>query len=83
MQLVIMYRKILKGVDDFSTADMAYVLATHNVLNYENDRSEEISEKSSRSMGFNSIGLNINSNKHILRGGYTNGEDDDELFNED
>jgi hypothetical protein len=75
------------GVDDFSTADMAYILATHNVLNYETDRSEEINGKANKSMGFNSIGLNINNNnnnKHILRGGYTYGEGDDEdLFNDD
>lgn len=70
------------GVDDFTTADMAYILATHNVLNYETDRSEEISGKAGKA-GFNSIGLSVNNNKHILRGGYTYGEDDEDLFNDD
>ena len=37
----------LGGVDDFSTADMAYVLATHGVLNHEKteDRSEDIGQR--------------------------------------
>ena len=44
-----MYRGFdeLGGVDDFSTADMAYVLATHGVLNHEKteDRSEDIGQR--------------------------------------
>ena len=37
----------LGGVDDFTTADMAYVLATHGVLNHEKteDRSEDIGQR--------------------------------------
>lgn len=37
----------LGGVDDFSTADMAYVLASHGVLNHEKteDRSEDIGQR--------------------------------------
>ncbi len=42
------------GTDDFSTEDCAYVLATHGVLNYENDRSEEISNRATKA-GFNAI----------------------------
>ena len=30
------------GTDDFTTADMAYVLSTHGVLTFDGDRSEEI-----------------------------------------
>eukprot|EP01036_Dinobryon_divergens_P023047 gene23047-31363_t len=67
----------LGGVDDFSTADMAYVLASHGVLNHEKteDRSEDIGQRSKKA-GFNSIKLST-----IQRGNYDNDSDDD--FNDD
>jgi thioredoxin-like negative regulator of GroEL len=45
------------GVDDFSTEDMAYVLSTHGVLNFEIDKSETIRENMSRKSGVNAIGV--------------------------
>ncbi len=63
------------GTDDFSTADMAYILATHGVLNYENDRSEEIQGRAAKA-GLNSVRLNT-----IKTGGYDDVSDDD--FNDD
>ena len=45
------------GTDDFSTADMAYVLASRGVLHYDdNDRSEEMRNRSAKA-GLNSIRL--------------------------
>lgn len=44
------------GVDDFSTADMAYVLSQHGIINAEADRSEEIA-KSKAVGGLNHVNL--------------------------
>lgn len=46
----------LGGTDDFTTSEMAYILASHGVLNYENDQSEEIANRS-RKAGLNSMRL--------------------------
>lgn len=62
----------LGGTDDFSTSDMAYVLASHGVLNYEADRSEEISQRATKA-GMNSMRLNA-----IKRGDYDNMSDDED-----
>ena len=64
------------GVDEFSTADMAHVLAGHGAIKYEGDRSEEIG-KSRAVAGLNHVKVNN------IRAGYnvTMGEDDD--FNMD
>lgn len=67
----------LGGTDDFTTADMAYVLATHGVLNYENDRSEEITKRATRA-GLNSVRLAT-----IRAGEYDHQSDEDELMNDD
>eukprot|EP01041_Mallomonas_annulata_P011690 gene11690-24477_t len=48
------------GVDDFSTEDMAYVLAAHKVLNFEGDRSEDVASHSSRK-GVNALRISSNS----------------------
>ncbi len=63
------------GTDDFATADMAYVLASHGVLNFESDRSEEIMNRSAKA-GLNSVRLNT-----IKSGDYDDVSDDD--FNDD
>ncbi len=44
------------GVDDFSTADVAHVLAQHGVINNDVDRSEEIA-KSKAVAGLNHVNL--------------------------
>lgn len=45
------------GTDDFTTADMAYALASRGVLHYDdNDRSEEMRNRSAKA-GLNSIRL--------------------------
>eukprot|EP01038_Epipyxis_sp_PR26KG_P012058 gene12058-16135_t len=59
------------GTDDFTTADMAYVLATRGVLNYENDRSEEIASRSNKA-GLNAMRLN-----KIKNGDYDDFSDED------
>ena len=60
------------GTDDFSTSDMAYVLSTYGMLNFdEADRSEEIANRSSRA-GLNSMRLNC-----IRAGEYDMADDDD------
>lgn len=64
------------GTDDFTTQDMAYVLATHKVLNYETDRSEEISQRATRA-GLNSVRL------ATIRSGDYDHQSDDDLFEED
>jgi thioredoxin-like negative regulator of GroEL len=64
------------GTDDFSTADMAYVLARHGVLNYEADRSEELSQNAARAS------LNHLRMAQIRSGEYDNMSDDD-LYNSD
>ena len=62
----------LGGTDDFSTADMAYILATHGVINYEENRAEEI-QKHAAKAGLNHIGLS-----KIRNGEYGNVSDDDD-----
>jgi thiol-disulfide isomerase/thioredoxin len=64
------------GSDDFTTSDMAYVLATHNVLHFEVDRSEEIASRSTKA-GLNSVRL------ATVRAGEYDHLSDDELFNDD
>jgi hypothetical protein len=58
------------GTDDFSTADVAYILASHGVLNSEVDRSEEVSEHASRA------GLNHLRMAKIRSGDYDNLSDE-------
>ncbi len=65
------------GTDDFSTADMAYVLATHGVLNFEGDRSEEIARRSTKG-GVNSVRINA-----ISSSTYDDVSDDDFNCDED
>lgn len=64
------------GTDDFTTSDVAYVLASHNVLNFETDRSEEISQRSTRA-GLNSVRLAT-----IRSGGQYDHASDDELYDD-
>jgi thioredoxin-like negative regulator of GroEL len=64
------------GTDDFTTSDMAYVLAAHKVLNFEADRSEEINQRAARA-GLNSVRL------ATIRAGEYDHASDDELFNDD
>uniref|UniRef100_A0A7S0SSS6 Thioredoxin domain-containing protein n=1 Tax=Chromulina nebulosa TaxID=96789 RepID=A0A7S0SSS6_9STRA len=47
------------GTDDFTTDDVAYVLSTHKVLNYDGDRSEEISNRLANT-GLNRLRLSSN-----------------------
>ncbi|CAE7726045.1 unnamed protein product, partial [Symbiodinium microadriaticum] len=61
----------LGGTDDFSTDDMAYVLSTHGVLNFEMDRSEMIANHAARA-GLNHVGIS-----QIRSGGYVSDDDDD------
>jgi len=62
------------GTDDFSTTDMAYVLSTYGMLNFdEADRSEEISNRSNKA-GLNSMRLNC-----IRAGEYDDMADDDDF----
>ena len=63
------------GTDDFSTQDMAYVLATHKVLNFEADRSEEIAARAGKA-GLNSVKL------ATIRSGDYDHVSDDDLFEE-
>lgn len=59
------------GVDNFETSDMAYVLASHGMINYDGpDRTEEINAKAKKA-GFNSMKLNS-----ITRGQYDDMSDD-------
>lgn len=60
------------GTDDFTTADVAYVLATHGVLNYETDRSEEIAKQRSKA-GLNSVRM------ATIRSGEYDGYSDDDI----
>lgn len=59
------------GTDDFTTQDVAYVLASHGVINFETDRSEEIAEKSTKA------GLNHIRMQKIRSGEYDDLSDDD------
>ena len=61
----------LGGTDDFSTDDMAYVLSTHGVLNFEADQSERIANHAARA-GLNHVGIS-----HIRSGVYVSDDDDD------
>ena len=61
------------GTDDFTTSDMAYVLASRGVLNYDNDRSEEIRNRSTKA-GLNSIRL------ATIRASNYDDMDDSDLF---
>jgi len=66
------------GHDDFTTADVAYVLAAHEMVNPDvENRSEEMSERAARNKGVNSMSIN-----HVFRSTY-DAADDDELFNSD
>jgi len=61
------------GTDDFSTADLAYVMSTHGVLKFEEvDRSDEIADR------WNSAGLNSIRVSNIKKGGsgYESSDDD-------
>mmetsp|Transcript_30854 Transcript_30854/g.31399 ORF Transcript_30854/g.31399 Transcript_30854/m.31399 type:complete len:226 (+) Transcript_30854:151-828(+) len=62
------------GIDDFSTEDMAFVLAKHKVLNYESDRTEEVDTNTVRKGGVN----NIRVSSSVRQG--TTFFDDDEDF---
>ena len=58
------------GIDEFTTSDMAHVLAGHEAIKYEGDRSEEIA-KSSSIAGLNHVNIkgvqnSIYSNKNSL-----------------
>jgi hypothetical protein len=46
----------LGGIDDFSTEDLAYVLANYKIISYSGDRAEEIKNNSKRA-GLNSMRL--------------------------
>ena len=59
------------GTDDFTTQDMAYVLSTHGILNYEVDRSEEINSQAGRA------GLNHLRMERIKSGEYDDFSDYD------
>lgn len=59
------------GSDDFSTQDMAYVLSTHGMLNFEADRSEEIGSLAAKA------GLNHLRMEKIRAGDYDDMSDDD------
>ena len=64
----------LGGTDDFSNMDMAYVLSTHGVLNFdEADRAEEIASRSQKA-GLNSVRLAT-----IRAGDHDNLSDDDDF----
>lgn len=66
------------GTDDFTTDDVAYILSTHGVLNFDMDRSEEIARKA-KGAGFNSVNLST-----IRRGGYEiHDSDEEELLADD
>lgn len=61
----------LGGTDDFTTTDMAYILSTHGMLNFDGDRAEEIRERA-RKAGTNSMGLQT-----VRRGQYDDISDDE------
>lgn len=63
------------GTDDFTTSDMAYILATHKLLNYETDRSEDIANRATKA-GLNSVRL------ATIRSGDYDHQSDDDLFEE-
>jgi hypothetical protein len=59
------------GTDDFSTADVGFVLANYGMITMDADRSEEINASSQRA-GLNSIRMN-----RIKAGEYDDIDDDD------
>ena len=61
----------LGGTDDFTTEDMAYVLSTHGVLNFDHDRSEMIQNHAMKA-GLNHVGIS-----QIRSGGYSMSDDED------
>ena len=61
------------GTDDFSSQDMAYILSTHGMLNFEIDRSEEINQQSQKA------GLNHLRMEKIRAGEYDDMENDDDF----
>lgn len=63
----------LGGTDDFSTADMAYVLSTHGVLTFDGDRSEEITGYQKKA-GLNHIRIKTGGCD-----GYDDADSDDDL----
>lgn len=67
------------GIDEFTTADMAHVLAGHGCINYEEDRSEEIAKSSSigglNHVKINSIQSSLYGNQHAM-------SDDEDDFND-
>jgi len=67
------------GTDDFTTADVAYVLAAHGVLDPTvEDRSEEMSERHAAKKGVNAMKIN-----HITASTYGDHDTDEELFGDD
>lgn len=64
------------GIDEFSTADMAHVLAGHGAIKYEGDRSEEIAQSSSIG-GLNHVKINnIQGGLYSKEISYSDDEDD-------
>mmetsp|Transcript_8507 Transcript_8507/g.12700 ORF Transcript_8507/g.12700 Transcript_8507/m.12700 type:complete len:225 (-) Transcript_8507:101-775(-) len=63
----------LGGTDDFSTDDMAYVLSTHGVLNFDMDRSDMIAANAAKS-GLNHVGIS-----QIRSSSYYSLSDDEDL----
>ena len=61
------------GTDDFSSQDMAYILSTHGMLNFEIDRSEEINQQAQKA------GLNHLRMEKIRAGEYDDMENDDDF----
>jgi len=62
------------GIDNFETSDMAYVLASHGMINYDGpDKSDEINNRSQKA-GFNS--MKLNSIKRSDYDGISDEEDD-------
>ena len=62
------------GTDDFTTSDMAWVLSTHGVLNFEEaDRAEQVAQNAARA-GVNAFNLSVKS------GDYEAGFSDEDDF---
>ena len=62
------------GTDDFTTSDMAWVLSTHGVLNFEEaDRAEQVAQNAARA-GVNAFNLSVKS------GDYEAGLSDEDDF---
>ena len=53
------------GVDDFATSDFEYVLSHHGMISYDGpDRSEDISDRSMKSMGYNAMRMTVRKGDH-------------------